>query len=72
MVWLGTAHVSRKIKIFLLPEEESFAEVIKERISNRLKEYSKWIKKYMRKEILNYYYFLDHYPWLCDKSIIFQ
>ena len=69
--WLGTAHVSNN-RISFLPEDKKFAKSIKERTSNRLKKYSRWINNKMRKEILKYYYSIDNDTWLCDKAILFQ
>ena len=57
---------------FFLPEDKMFSDAIKERISKRLKKYSRRIKNKMRKEILNYYYSVDNDTWLCDKDILFQ
>ena len=57
---------------YFLPADKRFSKAMKERISNRLKEYSIWIKKNMRKEILNYYYSVENDTWLCDKPIISQ
>ena len=45
--WLGTAQVSKKRRSFL-PEDKIIYESIKERISNRLKLYSRWIKNKIR------------------------
>ena len=55
IVWLGMAQVSDKGRRFYLPEDKRVAEDIKEKISNRLKVFSRWIKDNMRRYILNYY-----------------
>ena len=47
-------------------------QVIKERISNRLKVYSKYMKKNTGKGILNYYYYVKNGTLLCDKEILLQ
>ena len=57
---------------YFLPKDKRFAMAIKERISNRLKEYYRWIKNKTWKEILNYYYLMEYETWLCDKSILLQ
>ena len=69
--WLGTAQVSKKIRIFL-PEWKMVAAAIEYRISSMLMVSYRWIKKNMKKDILNYYYSVDNYTWLCDKFIILQ
>ena len=41
-------------------------------ISNSFKVYSRIIRNNMRKETLNYYYYMDNGTWLCEKTIIYQ
>ena len=41
---------------YFLPECKRFSKDINERISNRLKEYYRWIKRKKRKDILNDYH----------------
>ena len=57
---------------YFLPEYKRFAKAIKEGICNRLKEYSRFIKIKMRKEILNYYYSVENcfYPLLVSSGLI--
>ena len=56
----------------VLPEDKRVAGDIKERVSNRLKVSSIWIKKDMSREILNYYYSVGNCTWLSDKDRILQ
>ena len=55
-----------------LPEYKGFVEDFKERISNRFKEYFRWIKNKMMKDIVNYYYSIENDTCFCDKAILFQ
>ena len=69
--WLGTAQVSNKRRTFL-PEQKGVAEDIKQRISSRHKLSYILINNNMSSEILNSYYSMVNYTWLCDKVRIFQ
>ena len=70
--WLETVQVSKKNRVSILPEEKSVDEDIKEIIGNSIKVSYRWIYNKMRREILNYYYYVDNSTCLCDKSRIFQ
>ena len=57
---------------YSLPEKKFFAKDIKDIISNSMKVSYRWLKKQLRKEILNHYYSVDNVTRLCHKPKIFQ
>ena len=57
---LGFAQISNKRRSIFGPEEKRVDDAIKKRIMNRLTVSSIWIKQKTRREILNYYYYVDN------------
>ena len=55
-----------KEEVFL-PGDKMVYKSIKDSTSNSIKVSSRWMKKNIRKEILNYYYSVENGTCLCDK-----